>query len=146
MNFLRSAVLLATVTFAASAADITGTWKAVFLGPQDQRPKTVSEIILNLDADGNVLTGMAHAGNWPGDAVIEDGKIDGDRISFTVVGKSAWQSKGPQGEASGYPRLSFSGTLAGGEMKLTLTWDSVMIYGRPTAAQEYQMRARKASD
>jgi hypothetical protein len=146
MNFLRSALILATFTFGAFAADITGTWKAVFLGPQDQLPKTVAEMTFNLDANGNQLAGMAHMGGWPGDALIEDGKIDGDSISFTAVGKLPWSSSSREGEASGYPRLRFKGTVQGKELKLTVLWDSVMIYGRPSEVREYEMQGKKTSD
>jgi len=146
MNFLRSALLFAAFTCGAFAADITGTWKAVFLGPQDRLPKTVPYMTFELDANGNQLTGLAHMGGWPGDALIQDGKIDGDAISFTAVGKLPWSSSSREGEASGYPRLRFKGTVQGRELKLTVVWDSVMIYGRPSEVQQYQMEGKKTSD
>ena len=89
---------------------------------------------------------MAHTGSWPGDAVIEDGKIDGDAISFTAVGKSPWSSSSREGEASGYPRLRFKGIVQGRELKLTVVWDSVMIYGRASDVREYEMEGKKTSD
>ena len=147
MKLMRFAFLTLSLTLCASAADIAGTWKAVFVGPIETRPKMVSTIVFDLNTDGTVLTGMAHAGSWPGDAAISDGRIDGDRISFTVVGTSPWKAKGPFGEASGYPKLKFSGTIVGDKMKLTLVWDSVMIYGNAHgAAPEYEMQGKRRSD
>lgn len=145
---LRLAFLTVTLALCASAADVTGSWKAVFIGPMGNRPKMVSKIVFDLKADGKTLTGMARAGYWPGDAPIEDGKIDGDRFSFTVIGKSPWQSGGPQGTASGYPRLKFTGTISGNEMKLSLIWDSVMIYGNVNAdgGTVFEMEGKKIPD
>jgi len=146
MNFLRSALIFVTFTSGTFAADITGTWKATFLGPPDRLPKTVPYMTFDLDANGNQLTGRAHMGGWPGDVLIEDGKIDGDAISFTAVGKLPWSSSSREGEASGYPRLCFKGTVQGIELKLTVVWDSVMIHGRPSEVREYQMEGKKTSD
>lgn len=53
----------------------------------------VSEMIFDLSVAGNELTGMAHMSNWPGDASISEGKIDGNQISFTVRGKLPWSSR-----------------------------------------------------
>jgi hypothetical protein len=143
MNFLHTAIVLAAAALSAPAADISGTWKVDFVGPEGDRPKTVAEMVFELETEGNQLTGIAHIGSWPGDAEIEDGKIDGDRFSFTAVGKLPWSSKSRDGEASGYPRLRFTGTIDEGKMKLTLVWDSVMIYGRAGSVREYEMRGRK---
>src|SRR5262245_27365776 len=146
MKSLRLTLLASILILPAAAADIAGTWKAVFTCPLEQRPKMVSEIILHLAVDGDTLTGTVHAGNWPGVAPIADGRIEGDRISFTMTGSSAWMSRGPQGEASGYPKLSFTGTIEGGEMKLQLVWTSVMIYGPPSRGAEYPMRAKRITE
>ena len=130
MRLARLIVLFSALTAAASAADVNGKWKLKFLGDPGTWPKMVSEVILELKSEGKLLTGMAHAGNWPGDMGINDGKADGDRISFTVIGKSPWQSSSPQhGQASGYPRLTFSGKVDGDSIKATMLWDRVIIYG-----------------
>jgi hypothetical protein len=83
-------------------------------------------------------------GAWPGVAPLIDGKIEGDRISFTVIGKSAWWSKSAMGESSGLPKLTFTGRVQGDEMQLTLLWDSVMLYGPPPpgGGSRIEMRAR----
>jgi hypothetical protein len=147
MKCMRVVFLIVALALGASAADIAGKWEVVFLGPEGHRPKTVSRIILDLKADGTELTGMVHAGNWPGDAPISDGKIEGDRISFTAVGHSPWWSSRAGARASGYPRLKFTGTIRGGELQLTLVWDSVMLYGETSgSASEWEMKGRKAVD
>jgi hypothetical protein len=114
MKFMRPAFLLATLAICASAGDVAGKWKAAFLGPKEKCPKTFCEVVLNFKVDGDKVTGVAQMGNWPGDAPISDGKIDGDRISFTTIGK-LWSS-------SGFPKMKFAGTLNGGEMRLTMSW------------------------
>ena len=104
----------------------------------------VSEMIFDLQAAGGKLTGTAHMGNWPGDAPLVDGKLDGNRISFTAYGKSLWRARNAAGEAAGgLPKLTFTGTIHGDEMQLTLVWDSVMIYGKQGAAQELEMKAKR---
>jgi hypothetical protein len=146
MNFARLIVLVSALAAAAPAADVNGKWKLKFLGDPGRMPKMVSEVILDLKAEGKLLTGTAHAGNWPGDMGITDGKADGDRISFTVVGKSPWQSSSPQhGQASGYPRLTFSGTVDGDRIKVSMLWDSVMIYGNvaDNKGQEYELAGER---
>jgi hypothetical protein len=146
MKLVRLTLLLAAMALSALAADINGTWKVVFTGPMEHRPKMVSEMIFDLNAAGSKLTGDARMGNWPGDARLSEGKIEGDRFSFTVIGTSPWRAKGPAVEASGLPKLTFTGTVQGKEMQLTLVWDSVMLYGNPTGGHEYEMRGKKTSD
>jgi hypothetical protein len=143
MKLVRATLLLAAMAFGASAADINGTWKAVFTGPLGEQPKTASEIVFELKAVGDKLTGTAHIGNWPGDGNLIDGRIEGDRFSFSVIGNSPWWSKGPNGEAGGLPKLSFTGTIQGTEMQLTVDWDSVMLYGAPPGHRSFEMKGSK---
>jgi hypothetical protein len=146
MNWMRLVFLTIVVALCAPAADLTGTWKAVFLGPQDHWPKTVGEMTFELKSTDATVTGKAHVGSWPGDTEISDGKIEGNRISFTVLGNSPWKSRGPQGEASGYPRLRFTGTVEGDQMKLSLVWDSIMAYGADGAPHTWEMTGKKIPD
>src|SRR5689334_371979 len=107
-------VLSAAALLNAAANDFDGTWKAVFTGPMDERPRTVAEMVFNLKIDGSKVTGMAHMGAWPGVAEISDGRIEGDRIIFSVVGKSPWTgSNGGGYHGGGHPKLVFSGTRMG---------------------------------
>ena len=146
MKWMRLLFLCAVAVGCASAADLTGSWKAVFLGPKENRPKTVGEIALHCKVDGHVLTGTARAGAWPGDVAISNGEIDGDQVSFVLVGTGAWRSLGPRGDASGYPRLTFRGTLSGDVLSLNLVWDSIMIYGSDAGrAARWQLQATRAA-
>jgi hypothetical protein len=139
-------ILLAATALQSFAADLTGTWKAVFTVPIMEQPKTVSEMVFDLKSDGAKLTGTAKIGSWPGDGPVLDGKIAGDRFSFTFIGKSPWTQTTPSGNSSGLPRLTFVGTILGTEMQLTAIWDSVMLYGKSTGTQEYVLKGKKASD
>ncbi len=47
----------------------------------------IKDVAFDFRVDGKSLKGSAHLDVWPGDAAITDGTIEGDRISFTVVGK-----------------------------------------------------------
>jgi hypothetical protein len=137
MKLLRLAlILMATVALYASDTDVTGTWKAVFVGPMGERPKMFTKVMLDLKVDGNKLTGMAHIKGWPGDAEITDGKIDGDRFSFTTIGTLS--------SSSGYPKMRYVGTLTGKEMKLTMFMGAVGRDDRE--ARKLEMEGKKVSE
>ena len=59
-------------------ADVTGVWKAVGEGPQGAIERTFT-----FKADGSKLTGET-VSQMMGKSVIENGKIDGDNISFQI--------------------------------------------------------------
>lgn len=141
MTLVRIVFLMAAFVLSGSAADVKGWWKVKFLGDPETWPKMVSEMTFEFKTEGKQLGGLAHMANWPGDAPIIEGKINGDRISFVVVGKSPWKSRGPRGASSGYPRLTFSGVIQGNEIKVHLLWDSVLIYGDVSSSdgREYDM-------
>src|SRR4051794_33934793 len=92
----------------AETTNIDGTWAVKYVaGPA---MKTIGGAEFEFKADGDKLTGTANVGvGWPGKAPISNGKIDGDRISFTVYGKQ-WSS-------SGYPKMHFVGTIHDDEIK-----------------------------
>jgi hypothetical protein len=143
MQFVRATLLTAMLVFTASAADLNGTWKAVFLGDPGTWPKMVAFMTFDLKTDGNEVTGMAHMSSWPGNAPLSEGKFEGDRITFTAVGNSPWRSGGPQTSASGFPKLTFTGTVHGDTIDFDVVWDSVMIYGEHGHPRDYRMRATK---
>jgi hypothetical protein len=105
--------VVAPVSVNATAADVTGTWKAWFVGPMGDRPKMFSEIIFDFKVDGSGLTGNAHMGNWPGDAFISDGRFEAGHFSFTATGRMP--------SSSGVPKFRIEGTIHGNEMKVTMT-------------------------
>ena len=144
MNLARSLLLLA-LAFGASAGEVTGKWKAVFTDPSVCF-KTFSEITLNLKIQGSTLTGTAEVGSWPGKAALVDGKIKGNEVAFTFIGKLPWHSSGAGTEHAGVPKLTFKGTVEGAEMRLTLVWDNIMSIGDPPPSQEYDMKASRLSE
>jgi len=97
--------------------------------------------------DGNKLTGIAHMSYWPGDTDITDGKVDGDRISFTALGKLPWGSTSNGVTQGGYPKLRFDGLLTEGVITFKLDWGSMMFTGEERAAtHDLPMRAQKVAE
>jgi hypothetical protein len=106
MTVLALSVILAT----AWAADISGTWKGEMAGMRGGG--TPMEFIFTAKAAGNKLTGTWKGPQGEG-TEISDGKIDGDKVSFTV--KSAGKMAGM--------KINYKGTVSGDEMKLTMEFD-----------------------
>ena len=75
---LLALVLLLTVTAAAFAADITGRW----LG-RVSTPNGEIELVYNFTVDGETLTGALTT--QFGDLPLQDGKIQGETLSFTMT-------------------------------------------------------------
>jgi hypothetical protein len=92
--------LLAAFSLAAFAADVTGSWKASM-----DTPNGSMDMTFVLKADGNVVTGAVQS--QMGEMKIDDGKLDGDKISFSI-------SPGDFG------KLTYTGTIKGDEMTLTM--------------------------
>src|SRR5262249_11908998 len=77
---VAAGLLLAPAAFAgAKAADVTGTWKWSV-----ERNGQTFEQTLKLKQEGAKLTG-ALLGRQGNETAIEDGKVDGDEVSFTVT-------------------------------------------------------------
>jgi len=103
---IRSAIALAALTLWVSfAADIDGKWTGQVQG----RNRSQTQVIM-LKASGNTLTGSVQGGRG-GPVDISNGAIDGDNVSFSVV-REFGGNKITQ---------EFKGTLAGGELKLTVS-------------------------
>jgi hypothetical protein len=77
IRVLSLLALLGVFTFVAAAADVSGTYKAEVAG----RNGNTQTMTMNLKADGGALTGSITTPR--GDNPISDGKVDGDKISFT---------------------------------------------------------------
>jgi hypothetical protein len=113
MKFFWLPVLLfAAAALATPPADIDGTWKLVWTG-RSVAPREKS-VTLDLEVNGDQVTGVAHIGSWPGDAPITDGKISGDQITFTA--------KGSRSSSTGIPARHFEVTIHGNEMTLMLSY------------------------
>ncbi len=99
-RLLISLIVLAT---ALCAADVTGTWKGTAEGPNGSLQRTFV-----FKVDGGKLTGETSS-EMMGKSVINDGKVDGDNISFTITGNI-------QGNEL---KLSYKGSVKGDELRLT---------------------------
>jgi len=73
---LITLVAVLGLTVAAFAADITGKWTAEVQGRNGAQTMT-----MNLKADGATVTGTITTPR--GDNPIQNGKLDGDNVSFT---------------------------------------------------------------
>jgi hypothetical protein len=74
-------VLMVTLAASAMAADVSGNWKATAEGPNGPLERTFV-----FKVDGNKLTGETTS-QLLGKSTINDGKVDGDTLSFTIAAK-----------------------------------------------------------
>ena len=103
----RLLFLLAAMAFTVFAADITGTWKGT---ADTANGKTERTFVFKVD--GNTLTGETTS-DMLGKSTIENGKIEGDDISFTITAKFQDQEL----------KLRYTGKVAGDEIKLHVESD-----------------------
>ncbi len=105
-------LFLAGLSANAFADDIAGSWKVSFV--RGVAWQTIGDADFDFKVEGNKLSGTAHIGvGWPGTAPISEGTLNGDRISFLVVGQ--------QPSSDGYPKMRFEGAVHGDELQLTMT-------------------------
>jgi hypothetical protein len=71
--------LMAVFAFTASAADISGNWKGTA-----ETPNGTVERTFVFKVDGHKLTGETNSSRF-GKSTIEDGKVDGDDVSFSLT-------------------------------------------------------------
>lgn len=72
---LRAGILIGLFAAVALAADINGRWEGTISGPNGD-----IQIAFNFKVDGAKLTGTVASPS--GDIAIEDGKVEGDHLSF----------------------------------------------------------------
>lgn len=96
--------LLVVLVFTASAADVSGTWKAAI-----ETPNGPFETTFVFKSDGDKLTGTT-SNRFMQDAPISEGKVDGDNLAFVVNASFNGNDV----------KLKYKGKLSGDEMKLTL--------------------------
>lgn len=77
----RILCMLAVFAFVACAADISGNWKAT----ADFGNGPIERTFV-FKVDGNKLTGETSS-SMLGKSVINDGKVDGDNVSFSITAK-----------------------------------------------------------
>jgi hypothetical protein len=97
-------VVMAVFALTASAADITGTWKATSEGPNGTMERTFV-----FKMDGAKLTGETTS-QMMGKSTIMDGKVEGDNVSFTITVKFQENEM----------KLNYKGKVSGNEIKFTV--------------------------
>jgi hypothetical protein len=113
MHFMKSkitaagTVVLLLVSY-AWAADVAGKWTAHVAGAQGQGD---SDITLVLKVADDKLTGTINNSLAPGEVEIQDGKVTGDEISFSL--------KRNIGGAD--MTVQWKGKIAGDEIKFSRT-------------------------
>ena len=98
--------LIALCAAAAFAADVNGKWKASYESPDGQK----RESTFHFKAEGSALTGTVSTPM--GEAKINDGKVDGDNVSFSVLRNRDGQEF----------KLDYKGVVTGDDMKLTISF------------------------
>ena len=97
--------LLGVFSLVAAAADVTGAYKAEMAG----RNGNTQSITINLKADGDTLTGSITTPR--GDNPISDGKVKGDKVSFSQ--KMSFNGNDMV--------IKYAGTVEGDSIKFTRT-------------------------
>jgi hypothetical protein len=99
-NIGMVAFAITMLTLAATAADIAGKWS----GQVPARGEAVAATF-TFKVEGDKLTGTMTGPQ--GEVALQEGKVSGDRISFTTPGGNA--------------KIMFEGTVSGNEIKMTRT-------------------------
>ena len=95
--------LMALFAFVASAADISGKWTGTAEGPNGSIQRTFT-----FKQDGSKLTGETNS-EYTGHSVINDGKVEGDTISFSITAKFQDNEM----------KLTYKGKITGDTIKLS---------------------------
>ena len=111
---LLAVLAMLSISFVASAADATGKWSGEVPGGRGNQP-----ISFTFKAAGSTLTGTITTAQ--GDAPIEEGKIDGDKITFsrTAPGRDGTPAKQTYTGKVGADSIEF--TREGGRGPVTFT-------------------------
>jgi hypothetical protein len=107
---------MAFCTVSAFAADVTGAWSGDMVGPNGDS----FHISFTFKQDGAKLTGTV-AGPQGDPIEIADGKVDGDKLSFTVSfnGMTITHEGVISGDTIKLTTKTDSGDFPGGAMTLT---------------------------
>jgi len=100
----RMVVLTLLLAALVSAADVSGKWKGTAEGPNGAIERTFT-----FKVDGGKLTGETES-EMLGKATINDGKIEGENLSFTI--KANFQGN--------EMKLEYKGKVVGDQIKLTV--------------------------
>jgi uncharacterized protein YggE len=102
-QLIKSALVILVLAVVASAADITGNWKADLETPQGK-----VQVSYSFKQEGGALTGTWQAAQSP-TVEISDGKVTGDKVSFVV-----------KMGANGGITFAHEGKIDGDEIQLTM--------------------------
>ncbi len=94
-------VLMIVFALCASAADVTGAWKGTADTPNGPIERTFM-----FKVDGNKLTGETSS-QMMGKSTIMDGKVDGDKLTFSITVKFQDQEV----------KLNYTGKVSGDEIR-----------------------------
>lgn len=100
---LRFLITLTFSALVAFGADVAGTWKATAEGPNGSMERTFI-----FKVDGQKLTGETKS-SMLGNSALENGKVDGNNISFTITAKFQDNEM----------KISYKGKVDGKQIKLT---------------------------
>jgi hypothetical protein len=117
----RTFFALVAFVLCAWGADVTGTWKGSI-----DTPNGAIESTFTFKVDGAKLTGTVDSGAM-GKSDISEGKVDGDKLSFTVVRDFNGQEF----------RMNYKGAVGADEIKLTIEL--------PAMDRTVEMTVKKAS-
>lgn len=115
-KFLSSFALLGVFAIGAFAADLTGKYVAEVPGRQGTQTNT-----FDLKADGAKVTGSVTTPR--GDQKIDDGKIDGDKLTFTTTMKMGDNDM----------KMTYTGKVSGEAIEFTRAMEGGQGGGRPPA-------------
>lgn len=101
---IQTTLVLGALPFVLFAADVAGKWVAQVPGRDGQ----TREQAITFAVDGDKLSGTMAGGPGP-EAKIEDGKIEGDKLSFKVTREMGGNSV----------TWTYKGVIAGDEIKFT---------------------------
>jgi len=99
-RIISIAAMLLLVMSTAFAADVTGKWSGEMPGRNGAATATFM-----FKVDGDKLTGTMTGPQ--GEAPLQEGKVTGDKISFSTTGANA--------------KILYEGAVAGDEIKMTRT-------------------------
>ncbi len=124
--FVFAIVTVATASFAAVAADLTGTWKAEF-----ETQRGLQKYTFTLQQNGAVLAGKAsvETTDQPRESELKEGQVDGNTVTFV----EPLQIQGRE------LKVVFNGRIAGDEIQLTRTAGN---FGRAEATARRQAASR----
>ena len=112
--FSSGAVILLVLLASAWAADVTGKWIAKGSTQQGD-----FQITLVFSVDGTKVTGTLDNSQMPGAIAINEGKLNGDEISFFILRK--------MGESE--MKVVWKGKIAGDEIRFTRGVEGGMMGG-----------------